>query len=271
MPLLRRLRLQDQHVTTADTDRLSEPSPEQTSRMQMPDGRAIGGAIWRAFKWSGLGILALAFAVHFYALWTGLLQPPVTLNMMGTAFSGTALKRDTVPLEKISPNLVYAVIAAEDSKFCQHDGIDMAAIQKAIDERKAGGKLRGASTISQQTAKNVFLWNGGGFVRKAAEAWMTLVIETGWDKRRIMEVYLNVAEWGDGIYGAEAAAQNRFGKPASELSTREAALLASVLPSPNKWRVDPPGNYVAGRASTIQQRMNVVRNDGLASCVYPKG
>ena len=216
----------------------------------------------------GVFILSVFFLVHVYALVVGVVQPVLTLNMTGSVLKGRTLSHDAVPLERISPNLVYAVIAAEDSRFCQHNGLDMEAIQKAIAERKAGGRLRGASTISQQTAKNTFLWNGGGFVRKGAEAWMTFVIEAVWGKARIMEVYLNIAEWGDGIYGAEAAAQARFGKPASELSTYEAALLASVLPNPNEWRVDPPGSYVAGRAGTIQSRMGVVRRDGLADCAF---
>ena len=216
----------------------------------------------------GIGLAGCFLAFHVYALILALLPAPITLNMMGSRIVGADVRRDIVPLRDISPNLVRAVIAAEDSKFCSHYGIDFAAVQKAFENNQQGGKRRGGSTISQQTAKNIFFWNGGGYVRKAGEAWMTLVTETIWSKRRIMTHYLNVAEWGDGIYGAEAAAQIRFGKPASELSTREAALLAAVLPSPNNWRVDPPGNYVSGRAGTIQQRMRVVQSDGLDACVF---
>jgi monofunctional biosynthetic peptidoglycan transglycosylase len=172
-----------------------------------------------------------------------------------------------VPIEQISPHLIYAVIAAEDSRFCQHIGIDFDALNVALEDNKSGGRRRGGSTLTQQTAKNVFLWNGGGYARKAVEAWFALYIDTVWSKRRIMEVYLNIAEWGDGIFGAEAAAQARFGKPASDLTPREAALLAAVLPSPNKWRVNPPGSYVQGRASTLQQRARVVSQERLASCV----
>lgn len=267
MPPPHRMRFQDGDLTATDTDSVKTMDADDPPTSHS----GWAGKVWRGLKWTGLALLGLVFLVHFYALWTGLFQPPLTANMAGSAINGQALKRDPVPLERISPNLVYAVIAAEDSKFCQHDGLDLDAIQKAIAERKAGGKLRGASTISQQTAKNVFLWNGGGFARKGLEAWMTLVIEHAWNKPRIMEVYLNVAEWGDGIYGAEAASQARFGKSAQDLSTREAALLAAVLPSPNKWRVDPPGQYVSGRASMLQKRMNVVKNDGLASCVLSDG
>jgi monofunctional biosynthetic peptidoglycan transglycosylase len=174
-----------------------------------------------------------------------------------------------VPIEKISPQLVLAVIAAEDAQFCNHGGIDWDAVEKAREwnRKNPDRNRRGGSTISQQTAKNVFFWNGGGMPRKAGEAWMTYVIEAVWGKRRIMEMYLNVAEWGDGLFGAEAAAQARFGKSAAELTAREAALLAAVLPSPNKWRAVNPGPYVRKRAGSIQGRMRVVANEGYAACV----
>ena len=217
-------------------------------------------------------ISAWAFVALFFGslLWVGAYRfapPPGTLVMLDRKLGGDVIIHPWTKLEDISPNLIYAVIAAEDSRFCLHNGIDFSAIDAALDERKRGGKQRGASTISQQTAKNAFLWNGGGWARKGAEAWFTVVMETFWPKRRIMEVYLNVAEWGDGLFGAEAAAQARFGKSAKNLSKDEAALLAAVLPSPNKWRVDPPGPYVRGRASMLRKRMDRVRYDGLAACV----
>ena len=182
---------------------------------------------------------------------------------------GEDVRRDWTSLDRISPNLVLAVIASEDAKFCEHGGIDWDAIEKAREYNKKhdGKKRRGGSTISQQTAKNVFFWNGGGMPRKAGEAWMTYVIETVWGKRRIMEVYLNVAEWGDGLFGAEAAAQARFGKSAADLSKLEAARLAAVLPSPNKWSADKPGPYVRKRTGSIMSRMRVVANEGYAACV----
>ncbi len=214
-----------------------------------------------------LACLILFACLNVYVVALRFLPAPNTPNMVGTALTGTAVKRKPVPLSKISPNLVRAVIAAEDSRFCEHPGIDLNAIQSALEFNRKNEQRRGGSTISQQTAKNVFFWNGGGYARKAGEAWMTLVAETAWGKRRIMEHYLNVAEWGDGIYGAEAAAQARFGKSAMDLSVREAALLAAVLPNPNKWRLDPAGPYVSGRASTISQRMGVVKRDGLDRCV----
>ena len=190
-----------------------------------------------------------------------------SFTMLERQIDGVKVQRDYVPLSKISPNLVRAVIAAEDSRFCKHQGFDLEAIQKAIDEKTQRGYLRGASTLSQQAAKNVFLWNGGGWIRKGAESWFTLLGETMWTKRRIMEIYLNQAEWGDGLFGAEAAAQARFGVSASALTPWQAAMLAAVLPSPNKWRVDPPGPYVQQRARQIMGRMNTVGGEGLDRCV----
>ncbi|WP_373696355.1 monofunctional biosynthetic peptidoglycan transglycosylase [Hyphobacterium marinum] len=194
---------------------------------------------------------------------------PPSILMGQRALQGQDVRREAVKLTRISPHLVHAVIGAEDSRFCSHDGFDTEAIREALADLRSGARRRGASTISQQTAKNLFLWNGGGWVRKGMEAWFTLLIETGWPKRRIMEAYLNIAEWGDGLFGAEAAAQARFGVSAADLSPRQAALLAAVLPNPNEWRVDPPGQYVAGRAGTLEARAGVVRREGFAGCVYP--
>ncbi|WP_300380510.1 monofunctional biosynthetic peptidoglycan transglycosylase [Henriciella sp.] len=213
------------------------------------------------------GLIAILILMHVYALALKWVPVPGSILMMQRTIEGEHFRRAIVPLEEISPNLVTAVIAAEDTRFCEHRGIDFEAVQKAIDERQSGGRLRGASTITQQTAKNVFFWNGGSYVRKAGEAWFALVIDAAWGKRRVMENYLNTIEWGDGIFGAEAAARVRFGKPASDLSAYEAALLASVLPNPNEWRVDPPGPYVSGRVGTVQSRMGVVARQGLDDCV----
>lgn len=195
------------------------------------------------------------------------LPTPGTFTMLERRLDGVDVTHDWAPLEEISPHLVRAVIAAEDSRFCLHKGIDIEAVKDAAQDNRNGGRRRGGSTISQQTAKNAFLWNGGGWVRKGLEAWFTLVSETVWGKRRTMEIYLNVAEWGDGYFGAEAAARGRFGKAATDLSKQEAALLAAVLPSPNKWRAVNPGPYVRGRAATIRKRMDVVRSEGLDACV----
>ena len=214
-----------------------------------------------------LALFALALAPHLYLLALRVLPVPITLNMLGAVVDERDFRRRLVDVDAVAPVLVESVIAAEDSRFCAHNGIDWEATQSALDEARAGGRVRGASTLTQQTAKNVFFWNGGGWVRKAGEAWFALAIDAVWGKRRVLEVYLNVAEWGDGIYGVEAASRARFGKPAAQLTPREAALLAAVLPSPNKWRVDPPGPYVSGRAATLQRRAADVRAQGLAACV----
>lgn len=217
----------------------------------------------------GLGFAGIGLVV-FSIVWAGVYRfaaPPGTMTMVQRKLSGDVIIHPWTPLEDISPHLVTAVIAAEDSRFCLHNGIDFEAINEAMNEAENGKRLRGASTISQQTAKNAFLWNGGGWVRKGAEAWMTTLIELFWPKRRVMEVYLNIAEWGDGHFGAEAAAQKRFGKSAKTLTKSEAALLAAVLPNPHKWRVDPPGPYVRGRSATLRKRMDIVKREKLDSCV----
>jgi monofunctional biosynthetic peptidoglycan transglycosylase len=160
-----------------------------------------------------------------------------------------------VPLEEISPNLGAAVIAAEDQNFTEHFGFDWQAIEKAVQHNEHSRRKRGASTLSQQTAKNLFLWNSRSWTRKGLEAWFTLLIEADWPKRRILEVYLNIVEFGDGIYGAEAAARTYFGKPAARLTPAEAALLAAVLPNPRKFRANAPSDYVRGRQAWILNQM----------------
>ncbi len=183
------------------------------------------------------------------------------------ALSGERIDKDWTTLENISPHLPRAVLGGEDSRFCDHQGIDVEAVKDAISDNAEGGRRRGGSTLSQQTAKNVFLWNGGGYARKAVEAWFALYTDVVWGKRRTLEIYLNVAEWGDGIFGAEAASKARFGKAAKDLTLREAALLASVLPSPNKWRLDPPSRFVSGRANTLMKRAEIIRTSGYDSCL----
>lgn len=235
-----------------------------------PPGPEYKPMWWRTLvfflKWGAIiaaAFVPLSAAAVFAIGWSG---PPPTFNMAGTAMQGTEVRRTWVALKDVSPHIVRAVIAAEDQAFCAHDGFDVKQIQKAIEEAERGRNLRGASTISQQTAKNVFLFNGGGWVRKGFETWFTFLVEQMWSKPRIMEVYLNIAEWGDGIYGIEAAAQERFGVSAKNLTQRQAAALAAVLPNPNRWRVD--GNYASGRrGSQIQTLTGVVRRDGLDRCV----
>jgi monofunctional biosynthetic peptidoglycan transglycosylase len=192
--------------------------------------------------------------------------------MVSRAIEGEGLSYRWRSLDDISPRLVQAVIASEDSTFCAHNGFDMKAIERALQanaraEKRGSGRIRGGSTISQQTAKNVFLWPGRDWIRKGLEAGYTVAIETVWGKRRIMEVYLNVAEWAPGVYGAEAAAQHWFGKSADALTAREAARLAAILPSPRRYSASSPGPYVRRRTSRIQAAMGTVREQGLAACV----
>ncbi|WP_404380047.1 monofunctional biosynthetic peptidoglycan transglycosylase [Caenispirillum salinarum] len=168
---------------------------------------------------------------------------------------GHGMTREWTPLEDISPELIRAVIASEDAQFCAHWGFDFREIRNAFREWQSGERIRGASTISMQTARNVFLWAGRDPVRKMLEAYLTPWIEAGWSKKRIMEVYLNVIEWGPGLYGAEAAAQRYFDKPAADLTRREASLLAAVLPGPLQWSPADPTAYLQRRAGTIRARI----------------
>jgi monofunctional glycosyltransferase len=178
------------------------------------------------------------------------------------------VRRNWEPLSSIDRNLVAAVIAAEDGKFCSHDGFDREAIENAIQRNLRGGRIRGGSTISQQTAKNVFLWQGGGYFRKGLEAWFTFLIEKLWGKRRIMEVYLNVAETGIGTYGAEEGALRYFRHSADRLSRTEAARIAAALPQPKKRAVVNPSGFTRRYGNTIAARIGVVRREGLDACVY---
>lgn len=190
---------------------------------------------------------------------------PVTATMV---LDGNGITKDWEPLSNIDRNLVSAVIAAEDGKFCSHSGFDREAIQKAIERNAQGGRIRGGSTISQQTAKNVFLWQGGGYVRKGFEAWFTFLIENIWGKRRIMEVYLNVAETGIGTFGAEAGTQRYFNHSASRLTKDQAARMAAALPLPKERSVTNPAGFTRRYGNTIAARMGSVRRDGLDACVY---
>ena len=196
---------------------------------------------------------------------------PITATMLSDVFAGRGLAKDWEPLERIDPDMVRAVIAAEDGKFCQHNGFDTEALQAAWRANLTGGKLRGGSTISQQTAKNVFLWQGSGKVsrtiRKIPEAWFTLLIENIWGKRRIMEVYLNVAETGIGTYGASAGARRYYGKSAANLSPSEAARIAAILPLPKEREAKSPSGYTRRYGNAIVSRMRMVQRDGLDACV----
>ncbi len=193
---------------------------------------------------------------------------PGTFLMAQRAIEGDDTKRNMVGLDQISPYLVRSVIASEDANFCSHNGFDWRAIQVAMKSNERGRKLRGGSTISQQTAKNVFLWPQRSYVRKGLEAGFTVLIETLWPKRRIMEAYLNVAEFGPGIFGAEAGALTHFKKHAKDLSPLEAARLAAILPSPRKWSPTSPTRRIARKSNGIVRGARIVRDNGLDSCIY---
>lgn len=193
---------------------------------------------------------------------------PITITMIADPNGFT---KDWTPLSRIDRNMVAAVIAGEDAKFCSHQGFDADAIEQAIARNARGGKLRGGSTISQQTAKNVFLWQGWGwdrYVRKGLETWFTFLIEHIWGKRRIMEVYLNVAETGIGTYGVEAGAQRYYKKSAARLTRVEAARIAAALPSPKKRAVTGAKGFTRRHGNAIAARSGVVRNEALDACVY---
>lgn len=182
--------------------------------------------------------------------------PPITPLMVIRLGEGEGITKRWVPLARMTRYLPDAVIAAEDNRFCIHHGFDFGAIREAIEEREEGGDLRGASTISMQTARNLFLWPARTWLRKGIEAYLTVLLEFLLPKQRIIELYLNVAEWGHGIYGAGSASQKYFGKDPSKLTRHEAALLAAVLPAPREWSANPPGPYVAQRADVISGRIS---------------
>jgi monofunctional biosynthetic peptidoglycan transglycosylase len=220
-------------------------------------------ALLRKWAWR----LALGFVLLFAVLplvWFAVFRfvpVPFTSFMVQASVAGWLdekpwrLQHDWVPLAEISPQLQRAVIAAEDQKFGEHFGLDFGAIEAALDHNGKGRRVRGASTISQQTVKNIFLWPNRSYLRKGLEAWLTLMMETLWSKERILEVYLNSAEFGRGVYGAEAAAQHYFGKSAARLTRRESALLATVLPAPTRRNPARPSAYMQERARWIEAQM----------------
>lgn len=197
----------------------------------------------------GIFLIGSVFLVVVYRE----LPPPATPLMLIRLVEGHGISKSWRPLSEISPHLAHAAMAGEDAKFCEHHGFDWDAIHAAWHRYEQGTRrLRGASTISMQTAKNVFLWPGRDWIRKGLEAYFTVLIELAWGKPRIMEVYLNVAEWAPGIYGAEAASEHYFHKPARALTVAEAARLAAILPDPLKWSASRPDRYVAERAGFIR-------------------
>lgn len=222
----------------------------------------------RALRWT---IRALVIFVIGSVLWVGLYRfvpPPVTVTMLANAADGRGITKDWMSLDEMSPNMARAAIAAEDGNFCTHHGFDFKAIQKAMENNFQGDRrIRGGSTISQQTAKNAFLWQNGGYFRKALEAWFTVLIELLWPKHRIMEVYLNLAETGIGTYGANAGAMRYFHHDASRLTRAEAARIAAVLPLPKKREAISPSGFTRRYGDRIARRIGQVQRYGQDSCL----
>ncbi|MGN6166096.1 MAG: monofunctional biosynthetic peptidoglycan transglycosylase [Flavisolibacter sp.] len=214
------------------------------------------------WKWIKRIFLALFLLQLFYIIILKWVDPPVTLTQLQSWIGGDGLKRDYVDGAEISYNLKLAVISSEDQIFPDHGGFDWKSIEKAMNHnKKKPNRIRGASTISQQVAKNVFLWQGRDWIRKGLEIYFTKMIEWIWGKKRILEVYLNVIEMGKGVFGAEAAAQYYFKKPAKKLTRREAAMVAACLPNPKKYTVKPASAFVITKAAWILQQMNNLEGD----------
>ena len=214
---------------------------------------------WRRLKKALLILFVFQF---FYIIALKWINPPITLTQLSDWVSGYGLKRDYVDFDEMSPNIRLAVMASEDQLFPDHNGFDIASIKKALSSNKKKTKrIRGASTISQQVAKNVFLWQGRSWFRKGLEVYFTFMIELVWSKQRILEMYLNVAEMGKGIYGVEAASQSYFKKPAKRLTRSEAAMIAACLPNPKKYTVKPQSRYIARRYPWIVTQMNNLEGD----------
>lgn len=232
--------------------------------------RRGGGWIWLA-GWAARLILFLIGASVALVLLFRFVNPPITLLMTLETWRLGGVERSWRPIEEMSPALRRAAIAAEDARFCDHQGFDVPALKAAIAVWRGGGPLRGASTISQQTAKNVYLWPARSLPRKAVEFWFTALIEVFWPKRRILEVYLNVAEFGPGVFGAEAGAQAAFDRPASELTLKQAARLVSVLPAPRRFRADDGGASRRARVAAIEDGALTLRAAGRDRCVVDDG
>jgi monofunctional biosynthetic peptidoglycan transglycosylase len=226
----------------------------------------------RILGWIVKGVLLFVLLSVLWVVLYRWVNPPYTLTMVGDRLGGRNIQQEWMPLERIDPNMVRAAIAAEDSKFCAHWGFDQDAIAAAMRRNARGGSvIRGGSTISQQTAKNAFLWQGGGLFRKGLEAWFTLLIENIWGKQRIMEVYLNIAETGIGTYGVNAGAIRYFNHDAASLTRTEAARIAAVLPLPKKRGAAAPQGFTRRYGNAIASRIDVVAREGLDACVYGGG
>ena len=222
----------------------------------------------RVIGWIVKLILAFIMISVLWVLAYRFINPPITVTMIEDVLAGRGAHKNWMPITQIDRDMVRASIAAEDSKFCSHHGFDFQAIENAMQRNASGGRIRGGSTISQQTAKNAFLWQNGGYFRKGLEAWFTFLIEHLWGKQRIMEVYLNLDETGIGTYGVNAGAQRYFGHDASAMTATEAARLAAVFPLPKERGAIAPKGFTRRYGNTIAARIPIVARDGLDACVY---
>ncbi len=214
--------------------------------------------VWLTLKRVVLLVVIFQFLYILLLKW---IYPPITVTQLSSLFSGYGLKRDYVSWKGISPNAGLAVMASEDQLFYKHNGFDWKRIDEAMEyNKKKKKKVRGASTISQQVAKNVFLWQGRSWIRKGLEVYFTFMIELVWGKERILDVYLNVIEMGKGVFGIEAASQRYFKKPAKKLTQAEAAIIASCLPNPKRFTVKPRSNYINRRYPAVMQQMSFIKD-----------
>ena len=219
--------------------------------------------LWRrGVRWVLRGVLGAVALLMLAILIFSVVRPPTTPYIVAESWRHGGVERTWVPMEDIAPVMARSVVAAEDANFCLHWGFDMEAIRTALED----GAGRGASTITQQTVKNVFLWHGRSWSRKAAEALITPLVEVFWSKRRILEVYLNVAEFDQGVFGVEAAARHHFGIPAADLTATQAARLAAVLPDPKGRSASNPSNFVQRRAASIRDGAETIKADGRSAC-----
>jgi monofunctional glycosyltransferase len=213
---------------------------------------------WRFIKRLFIVLFILQLIYLLLLKWV---DPPVTITQLGSLFSGNGLKRDYVDYKEISPYAKLSVIASEDQLFPDHNGFDFKSIEKAMKHNRKSKSLHGASTLSQQVAKNVFLWQGRSWIRKALEVYFTFMIELLWSKERILEIYLNTVEMGKGVFGIEAASKRFYNKPAKKLTRSEAACIAAALPNPKVYSVRPLSRYVSTRCGWILKQMNNLQND----------
>ncbi len=238
--------------------------PRSTRKTATDPGAPGRLALWLR-RWLRRMVLAMLAVTALFLGWVALyawVNPPGGIYMLQESRRLSMVQREWVDLDRIAPVMARSVVAAEDANFCRHFGFDMAAIRAALDE----GAGRGASTLTQQVVKNVFLWHGRSWLRKALEAALTPVIEAIWGKRRIVEVYLNVAEFDAGVFGVQAAGQHYFNRNAADLTARQAALLAAVLPAPQSRNAARPSTYIDRRARAIADGAETIRRDGRAAC-----